>query len=120
MHAAASVLSVEDNDADFYLVQAGLERCLKESLELRRASDGREAIALLKRIGNDVNLDIILLDINMPGMDGFGVLRFLKSQPSTQDIPVVVFTSSQRRVTRSKRWHLERKSSSRNPGRLMK
>ena len=88
---------VEANDADFYLMQIALERCL-ESLELQRASNGREAITLLAQSENEVHPDLILLDINLPGTDRFGVLRFLKSQPATQEIPVVVFTSSQRRI----------------------
>ena len=69
-----------------------------DSLELQRASDGEEAIAFLKRFENEIDLDLILLDINMAGTDGFTVLRFLKSQASTRDIPVVIFTSSSRRV----------------------
>ena len=99
---AAQILYVEDNDADFYLMQIGLERCM-DSLELRRASDGVEAIALVKRLGNEGQPDLILLDINMPVMDGFTFLQALRNdercvqvepaQPA--QLPVIMCSTSE-------------------------
>lgn len=53
------------------------------------ASDGLEAEALARR----VHPDVIILDVMMPGVDGLSVLRNLRSDPVTQDIPVVLLTA---------------------------
>ncbi|HAA04300.1 MAG TPA: response regulator [Syntrophobacteraceae bacterium] len=53
------------------------------------AGNGQEAMDILE--SNWV--DLILSDINMPVMDGFGLLRAIKSQPSFQDVPVVLITT---------------------------
>lgn len=58
------------------------------------ASDGEEAIER----ANDANgerPDFVLLDIKMPGMDGFEVLRRLRASAPTRDLPVVLFSSSE-------------------------
>ena len=57
--------------------------------EVDSASDGREA--LLKVRSN--SYDLILLDILMPGMDGFEVMEFLKKDPSLRDIPIIVISA---------------------------
>lgn len=54
------------------------------------AKDGPEGVSMAKRILPD----LILLDIRMPGMDGFEVLRQLKADPATKGIPVVFMTAS--------------------------
>ena len=53
------------------------------------AANGQEAMAVLENNW----VDLILSDINMPVMDGFGLLRAVKSQPSFQDVPVVLITT---------------------------
>ncbi|RMG45862.1 MAG: response regulator [Acidobacteria bacterium] len=52
------------------------------------AGSGEEALALARAVGPAV----ILLDINMPGMDGWEVLRLLKEDPATASIPVIMFS----------------------------
>ena len=53
------------------------------------AADGVEALAQVDRHAPN----IIVLDLNLPNLDGFGVLTKLKSRPATSDIPVVVLTA---------------------------
>src|SRR5439155_1025253 len=53
------------------------------------ARDGVQALDQVDRVGPD----IIVLDLNMPGLDGYGVLSHLRSRPATADIPVIVLTA---------------------------
>lgn len=50
--------------------------------------------ALIKALRKDPRPSLVLLDLNMPGMDGFDVLREIKGDPQLRDIPVVVLTTS--------------------------
>lgn len=79
------VLLVED---DPLLIDLYRERFKEESFELVLATDGREALRLA-----DEKTDLILLDILIPEMNGFEVLRQLKKNPDTRDIPVIVLTN---------------------------
>ena len=69
--------------------------------ELQTVNSGKEAIAYLKGEGcfSDRSLfpfpDFIITDLKMPGIDGFGVLEFIKHNPPTATIPVVVLSGSQ-------------------------
>jgi CheY-like chemotaxis protein len=60
-----------------------------EAYDVQTASDGREALAAISRRRPDV----ILLDLLMPQMDGFGVLEEMRQDPQLRDIPVIVFTA---------------------------
>jgi CheY-like chemotaxis protein len=62
------------------------------------ASDGLQAMACLRREGEYVDAnrpDLILLDLNLPRMNGFEVLNEIKEDPDLKRIPVVVLTTSQ-------------------------
>ncbi len=63
----------------------------EQAHQFYRACDGREAFKLAQKIIPD----LILLDVNMPGMDGFSVLRKLKEDAKTKHIPVVMLTFQQ-------------------------
>jgi len=79
---------VVDDDPDIVDIIA---ICLKDNnLNPEKAYNGQEALQKVK--ANKV--DLILLDINMPGMNGFEVIRRLKLDPATCDIPVVVLTGT--------------------------
>lgn len=65
------------------------EEILKDKYETMAVRSGKEALALLKR----VHPDLILLDINMPGMNGFEVFERIKEDQNTADIPVVFITA---------------------------
>lgn len=83
---ARRVLIIDDDEKDRYL----LKRALRDSgMEVHEASTGRDGIA--KAIA--VQPDIILLDVGLPDMDGFQVLRALHSDERTRRVPVVINTS---------------------------
>ncbi|MBV8444969.1 MAG: response regulator [Candidatus Dormibacteraeota bacterium] len=60
-----------------------------EGFEVAGAADGLEALRLLER----EPFDLVLLDVMMPRCDGIEVLRRMRAEPRTRDIPVLVFTS---------------------------
>ena len=80
------ILIVEDNFDNLTLVQLLLER---EGYEVITAFDGQEGIS----IARSEKPDLIALDLDMPVMDGWELLRQAKSDPTIQDIPVVVVTA---------------------------
>jgi two-component system cell cycle response regulator len=82
----ARVLVVDDVPANLRLLEAKLRA---EYFEVALAASGAEALALSAAWAPDV----ILLDIMMPGMDGYEVCRRLKAQPATAHIPVVMVTA---------------------------
>ncbi|WP_018900183.1 PleD family two-component system response regulator [Rhizobium sp. 2MFCol3.1] len=82
----ARILVVDDIPANVKLLEA---RLIAEYFDVLTASDGYQALAICER--NQV--DFILLDIMMPGMDGFEVCERLKSNPKTSHIPVVMVTA---------------------------
>ncbi len=82
----ARVLVVDDIPANVKLLQA---RLLAEYFDVVTAEDGFKALAIC----DSEQVDIILLDIMMPGMDGFEVCERLKANPNTAHIPVVMVTA---------------------------
>jgi len=82
----ARILVVDDIPANLRLLEAKL---LAEYYEVALASSGPEALAMAARWAPDV----ILLDVMMPGMDGYEVCRRLKSQDATAHLPVVMVTA---------------------------
>ena len=87
--AGYSILVVDDEEAVVGLCRACIEHALGEEYQVLEARDGAEALAKAER----ERPDLILLDIMMPGMDGFEVCRRLKASPNTKDIPVVFLTA---------------------------
>ena len=84
--AAAKVLLVDDEDMLRKVMKDLLER---DGYHVVEARDGVEALDQVDRHAPD----IIVLDLNLPGLDGYGVLSHLRSRPATADIPVVVLTA---------------------------
>jgi len=80
------VLLVDDEDSLRRVMKDLLER---EGYVVSEARDGVQALDQVDRTGPDV----IVLDLNLPGLDGYGVLSHLRSRPATADIPVVVLTA---------------------------
>jgi CheY-like chemotaxis protein len=88
------VLLVEDDAADALLIEEALEeRGL--SREIRRAQDGVDALDQLHQSSADDHPDLIVLDLNMPRMNGREFLAQVKADPKLQAIPVVVLTTSE-------------------------
>jgi CheY-like chemotaxis protein len=105
MRPAHAILLVEDNPADVKIT----ERALRESavpVELIVVRDGQEAVDYLLRQGAHAPTpgaparwrgpDLILLDLNLPGMNGREVLQRIRATPALRTVPVVVLTTSRR------------------------
>ena len=93
---AFQVLLVDDNPGDVRLTQEAFKDA-KVHLEMHVAGDGVEAMEFLLRHGRYVEAprpDLILLDLNLPRMDGRQVLAEIKSHPTLKAIPVVILTTS--------------------------
>ena len=91
------ILLVEDNPGDVRLTKEALREC-KMHNRLTVVEDGLAALAFLKKEGDfkDTPLpDLILLDLNLPKIDGREVLKIIKSDLRTKRIPVVILTTSQ-------------------------
>jgi len=82
----ACALVVDDDRLLLRLVELNL---VKLGIKVHVAASGREAL----RMVGTVKPDVILLDIMMPMMDGYEVMRHLKSSDETKDIPVVMLTA---------------------------
>jgi CheY-like chemotaxis protein len=96
MSDVIEILLVEDNPGDARLTIEALKEG-KVLNNLNVVSDGVEALAYLRRQGTYAQAakpDLILLDLNLPRMDGRQVLAEIKTDPSLMTIPVVVLTTS--------------------------
>jgi two-component system sensor histidine kinase/response regulator len=82
-----TLLLVDDNRNNLFTLRSLLQRL--EQVHLREAASGEEALALLL----EETVDLLLLDIQMPGMDGFEMARHLKMASRTRDIPIVFITA---------------------------
>lgn len=91
------ILLVEDSPGDVRLTMEALADA-KISNDITVASDGVEALEILQRKGDFKDAtrpDLILLDLNMPRMDGRELLGIIKADDNLRNIPVVVLTTSQ-------------------------
>ncbi|MFA6451328.1 MAG: response regulator [bacterium] len=80
-----TILAVDDNK----VVLAAVHQTLSSKYNLLMANDGHEAIEL----ANEHKVDLVLLDIMMPGFDGFSTLTLLKESAETKHIPVIMLTA---------------------------
>jgi CheY-like chemotaxis protein len=100
MNTAASILLAEDREEDVILIQKSFQRAaISNPLFIVR--DGEEGINYLSGIGRYADRNqfplpaLFLLDLKMPGTDGFDVLRWISTQPNLKSLRVVVLTSSE-------------------------
>ena len=94
--APIEVLLVEDNVDDADLTRRALEQA-KVHNQVHHVTSGVEALAFLRREGRFAGAqppDLILLDLNLPGMDGRELLKIVKADERLRHIPVVVVTGS--------------------------
>jgi CheY-like chemotaxis protein len=90
------ILVVDDDDADALMISEALESGETNAI-VKRVVDGREALDYLRRVGRFADAhrpDLILLDLNMPRMDGRETLAAIKSDDTLKAIPVVILTTS--------------------------
>jgi CheY-like chemotaxis protein len=99
VNKTAHILLVEDNQMDIELtLDAFHEARLSNTIDVTR--NGEEALDYLfcrgKHAGREPHLlpDLVLLDLKMPGIDGFEVLRQIKSTTGLKRLPVIILTSS--------------------------
>jgi two-component system, cell cycle response regulator DivK len=82
----ARILVVEDNPANMKLATLVLRGCGHEVLQ---ATDATEGVAAARR----ERPDLVLMDVQLPGMDGLVATREIKADPTTRDIPVLALTA---------------------------
>jgi CheY-like chemotaxis protein len=85
--AKGRVLVVDDHEIDRRLSSLDLEHA---GYMVSEASDVNEALKRLERM----TFDVIVLDINMPGVDGLTFLRNMRSTPKLEELPVIMLTAS--------------------------
>jgi len=92
----AEILLVEDNPGDIRLMTEAFRRA-DSSVDLHVAYDGVEALAFLRHQGDYLNAprpDCILLDLNLPKLDGREVLSQIKQDDNLKTIPTIILSSS--------------------------
>jgi CheY-like chemotaxis protein len=90
------ILLVEDNEGDIFLALEAFQNFrIKNKISVAR--DGNEAMDFIFKKGQNANAevpDLIILDINLPKKNGHEVLKAIKSNPNTQQIPVIILSTS--------------------------
>ena len=81
------ILYVEDNSQNVSLMQGILEEV--EGIELKVASSAEQGMLMI----DQMKPDLLLMDINLPGMNGFDALKQLKDNPKTKDVPVIAISA---------------------------
>ena len=90
------ILVVDDDDADALMIEEALENAQTQTV-VSRVADGREALDYLHREApyeSALRPDLILLDLNMPRMDGRETLAAIKNDEALKAIPVIILTTS--------------------------
>lgn len=90
-HEAFTILMIDDNPDDAEMTRIALEG-IDPPIEFRHEADGAAGLAHLR--ANAGGIDLVLLDINMPVLDGFGAMAAIVSDPALSYLPVVAFTTS--------------------------
>jgi twitching motility two-component system response regulator PilH len=91
--AMKQIMIVDDSPTDAHLLQKMLEKNGYQTLTAGNGSEGIEAARLLRP-------DLILMDVVMPGLNGFQATRELSSNPETSSIPVIIVTRKDQKVDR--------------------
>ena len=94
------ILLVEDDELDVISVERNLKK-LDTQYRLYKAYNGKEALAMLTAVDDPVRPDVILLDLNMPKMNGIEFLKIIRNDDNLKDIKVFVMTTSTEIVDRS-------------------
>ncbi|MBN1581423.1 MAG: response regulator [Anaerolineae bacterium] len=92
---SARILYIEDNPDNRMLTKRIL---MVEGYEVLEAEDGPSGLAVAEK----QDLDLILVDINMPGMDGYEVTKHLRKMPKLDNVPIIALTANVLRGDREK------------------
>jgi two-component system, response regulator len=118
-----TVLYVEDDADDFALLRLAGQKC-GTPFSLKHAEDGEQAISYLNGAGAFTDReehpfpDLVLLDLKMPRLDGFEVLEWIRSNPETMSLPVVVLAGSSFRADIRRALELGANSYAAKPGKF--
>jgi len=99
-----ALLYVEDEDGAAFLFEAAVAEA-EAPVQLFRVSDGEQALAFLKKAGPYAKAPtpaLIILDLNLPRLNGFGLLDRMRDDEELAGIPVIMFTSSSLASDRSR------------------
>lgn len=92
-----TILLVDDNQATHCLLEEALVE-IRPELNLLSVTDGEDCLDLLQKKGIWEGIpalpDMILLDLNMPGTDGYSILEKIRNDPSLAQLPVIILSSS--------------------------
>ena len=105
---ACSLLHVEDEDSSACLFRTALGHA-GIAVSVYRVSDGEQALAFLNRLGPYLTArrpELVVLDLNMPGVNGWEVLLKIRANDDLQKIPVVVLSTSSRSEDKTRAFSL--------------
>jgi CheY-like chemotaxis protein len=107
MNGSLKILLIDDNHDHAKILQWAFRRNGRND-EFKYFDDGTSALQYLKTscVGSESRPDLIFLDLNLPRLDGREVLRLLKSEAVTRNIPVIVVSSSEREEDMRKAYEL--------------
>ena len=94
--AGRRVLVVDDDVRNLYAIVSALE---EQGMEVLAAEDGRSAIDLLERVPG---IDLVLMDVMMPVMDGYETMRAIRRLPRFRDLPIVALTAKAMQADKDK------------------
>lgn len=92
------ILTVEDNEPDSQLLKKALESIENNQLEIINLINGQDALDFVYKIGNFTDSPtpaIIILDLDLPQVDGYEVLENLKNHQIHKVIPIIIFSTSE-------------------------
>jgi len=103
MNTDATILIIEDSPEDYEACVTALTKDHHLANPIAWFQTGEEALKYLRKEGKFAGSDhdmpcVIMLDLNLPGLDGRDVLAMLKNDPTTKRLPVIVMTSSSAQV----------------------
>jgi CheY-like chemotaxis protein len=90
------VLVVDDDVRNIFALSSVLER---HGMEVVTAGTGQEAI---EKVATDPDIDLVLMDIMMPGMDGYDTMRTIREKPESRSLPIVALTAKAMKGDREK------------------
>ncbi|MGH8076174.1 MAG: response regulator, partial [Lysobacter sp.] len=90
------VLVVDDDVRNIFALSSVLER---HGLDVLTAGNGQEAI---EKVAEDGDIDLVLMDIMMPGMDGYDTMRAIRAKPESRSLPIVALTAKAMKGDREK------------------